>query len=287
MRDKLFSLQHLLGAALGALLFSQASMAPAQTPYRVELMVFANVAGGAAEQWEALPELAYPEGARLLIDPRQTSGIPSTALVDQLSSPPADPNVAQMTTSEAYVLLPASERELGARAASMRSSGRYRILFHETWVQPIPGQTAAEPVVMDSGDGEWPELQGTVTLYQSGEAILETNMWLNTAGEYLPGAWRMPPPPRASIQAAPTQPEAVEASLDAAGSVGGAAMDGLGEYPYRHAVLLQESRRLRTGEVYYIDHPMLGVVVKISTLEAPASAPVESAEVPPPSTPTL
>jgi Peptidoglycan-binding protein, CsiV len=52
-------------------------------------------------------------------------------------------------------------------------------------------------------------------------------------------------------------------------------------------VLLQDSRRLRTGEVSYIDHPMLGVVAKISSLEAPATAPAEPADVPPPSTPTL
>lgn len=287
MRDRLFSLQHLLGAVLGALLISQASLALSQTHYRVELMIFAYTPGGAAEQWEALPELVYPEGSRLLIDHRETSGIPSTPLSDQPSSLPADSNVSLMTAPEAYVLLPPSEREFGARAASMRSSGRYRILFHETWLQPVAGQAAAVPVVMDSGDGEWPELQGTVTLYQSGDAILETNLWLNTRGEYLPGTWRMPPPPRGPKIAAATQLAAVEESPDDASPVSGLAMAGLGEYPYRHAVLLQDSRRLRTGEVSYIDHPMLGVVAKISALEAPATAPAEPAEVPPPSAPTL
>jgi len=35
-------------------------------------------------------------------------------------------------------------------------------------------------------------------------------------------------------------------------------------YPWRHAILLQQKRRMRSTEVHYIDHPMLGVVIKIS-----------------------
>jgi hypothetical protein len=36
------------------------------------------------------------------------------------------------------------------------------------------------------------------------------------------------------------------------------------EYSYRHAVLLQQRRRLRSGELHYIDHPLLGLLIKIS-----------------------
>ena len=37
-------------------------------------------------------------------------------------------------------------------------------------------------------------------------------------------------------------------------------------YPYRHAILLQQKRRMRSTEVHYIDHPRLGVVVKLTPL---------------------
>jgi len=39
------------------------------------------------------------------------------------------------------------------------------------------------------------------------------------------------------------------------------------DYPWRHAVLLQQRRRMRSGELHYIDHPLLGIVVRISPLE--------------------
>ena len=34
--------------------------------------------------------------------------------------------------------------------------------------------------------------------------------------------------------------------------------------PWRHAVALTEKRRMRSEEVHYLDHPMLGVVVKLT-----------------------
>jgi hypothetical protein len=83
------------------------------------------------------------------------------------------------------------------------------------------------------------------------DLYLETNLWLNTQGEYLHSAWRMPPPPVGprSIES----PSAISEQQDRA-------------YPYRHAVLIKQTRHMRSGEVTYIDHPMMGVVVKITAL---------------------
>ena len=35
-------------------------------------------------------------------------------------------------------------------------------------------------------------------------------------------------------------------------------------YPWRHAVRFNEKRRMRSNEVHYLDHPMLGVVIKFT-----------------------
>ena len=40
--------------------------------------------------------------------------------------------------------------------------------------------------------------------------------------------------------------------------------DDLGPtYPWRHAVLMQQKRRMRSREVHYLDHPLLGVVIQL------------------------
>lgn len=39
------------------------------------------------------------------------------------------------------------------------------------------------------------------------------------------------------------------------------------DYEFRHAILVKQRRRMRSGELHYIDHPMLGMVVKVSRYE--------------------
>jgi hypothetical protein len=38
-------------------------------------------------------------------------------------------------------------------------------------------------------------------------------------------------------------------------------------YAWRHAVLLQQARRMRGGELHYIDHPMFGLLIKVTRYE--------------------
>jgi hypothetical protein len=183
-----------------------------------------------------------------------------------------------------FVALPGSQREFRGKAAYMQRSGQYQTLFHQTWVQPVPGQAAALPIVLDrSGDtGQWTRLQGTITLYLSRYLHLETNLWLNTQGEYLPGDWRMPAPPLGPpsliIEGLPTpqnNPTTWTSAEQQASTVPGAEtaitereVDTGPVYPYRHAILLQQKRRMRSTEVHYIDHPRLGVVVKLTPVTA-------------------
>ena len=70
----------------------------------------------------------------------------------------------------------------------MQRQGGHRILFHETWAQPVATKLRARALVMDQmGEGDsWPELQGTVTLFLARYLHLDTNLWLNTDGAYLP-----------------------------------------------------------------------------------------------------
>jgi len=239
-----------------ALLLSLSVQAQTESWYRVELLVFSYPAGGTAEQWEATPELTYPQATQFLTEPGEQ------AASAQQAGPANVPVPVQPTP---FATLPSTLREFGSKADAMQRSGRYRILFHETWLQPMANQSAAVPIVLDhSGDGgQWPALQGSIKLYMSGDLYLETNLWLNTQGEYLHSSWRMPPPPLGPASSVPEmpvptapQPQDSAASPTAPGSV----------YPFRHAVLLQQTRRMRSAEVNYIDHPMLGVVAKITAL---------------------
>lgn len=288
--------------------------------YRVELLIFSHQGSGAAtsEAWDPLPALRYPERFRFLRDlERETSDreawpdaqstidergvhtivVPETADDDSdrlaAQNIPAtdnsDPAVTGIADEELpparptpWVMLPATQLEFRGKAAYMERSGRYETLLHESWVQPMSGDADSLPIVIDrSGDVEnWPRLQGSVRFYLSRYLHLETNLWLNTAGNYIPGSWSMPAPPLGPKSLQVIEPKLEPEPLPESrydGLMSSEPDDDTGDsqaqlaldeprYPWRHAVILSDKRRMRSEEVHYLDHPMLGVVVKITPL---------------------
>ena len=286
MPDRLLA-QFSLPLVCAALLFPLSIEAKTDTWYQVELIVFSHPAGNDAEQWDATPNLAYPSASRLLADEVSTPVV--------ISQPEQAAPTAPLQPA-AFTILPSSQQALRNKAAAIQRSSRYQILFHEAWNQQMTDQANALPIVLDrSGDGgAWPELQGTIKLYVARYLYLETNLWLNTRGEYLPGSWRMPAPPigpSSLIFEAPEpeleleleQPQRETITADPAIDLESQRVPSTlititkraetlePIYPFRHAVRLHQTRRMRSGEVHYIDHPMLGVIVKITPLPDPRS----------------
>lgn len=303
-----------LSLALG--LFAATAYAQDERWYQVELLIFSHESGATAEQWEPLPELSYPSTARFLTYPQQIKsrqqqhdgssevdefGRQFLRLTpDKLDNKQAVPDIPNAGTSASttqaaqgtealiantptpFTALSKKSAEFYGKAAYMQRSGRYKTLFHETWVQPVRGESTAVPIIIDrSGDsGQWPRLQGSVKLHIARYLHIETNLWLNTQGQYLPGEWRMPAPPLGPLSViieeppeAPADPyflnqETAPPSAETAVLDEGILVEETGPvYPWRHAVLLQQKRRMRSQEVHYIDHPLLGVVIKFMPLD--------------------
>lgn len=271
--------------------------------YRVELLVFEQPGGMNAEQWEPLPELRYPEPLRFLVNPQQLEATRNqygvASFVDSRGRIVAAPTTVSSATPDdsstlpenpalpaAFVELPNAQLELRDTAAYMQRAGGYRTLFHEAWLQPITDAARAIPMALDqSGDAQsWPELQGTITLSLARFLSIETNLWLNTQGSYLPQGWQMPPPPKApsalllSDALLPNQetPPGIDTAVSTQDDLPDTAKAELplqaddhalaAAYPYRHAVLHQQTRRMRSNQMHYLDHPLLGVIIKLTPM---------------------
>lgn len=266
--------------------------------YKVELLVFAQPQGSAAERWPASPDLAYPASWRFLVPLSASGGQAYDAqgrqVVDHRTAPAQDDSAsaaepAATALGANYSLLPRADREFRGKAAYMQRNAGYRILFHEHWLQGFVEGKSPPAIIVDSAaqQASWPELQGTIRLSLSRFLHLETNLWLNTDGRYLDGAWQMaaPPPSPAAILLLEDESTDADAALAqsteaAAGAAAAAALpaaiDDNGtantevgpQYPFRHAVHMQQKRRMRSNEVHYLDHPMLGVIAKVTPLDA-------------------
>ena len=316
----------LASALLAWLLAPLPASAEAERWYLVELIVFAQPGGAGAEQWEPLPELIYTDQSRFLVErgiiARALKEHPGEAELDPFGrliiTLPGEQNTAVAPGDDdslpgaaaqfdnrngdstsprptPFVTLGSQYQEFRGKAAYMQRQGGYRMLFHESWAQPVSAESAALPIVLDrSGDNQqWGQLQGSIKLYLSRYLHLHTNLWLNTGGEYLPGSWRMPAPPLGPPSIIIEGPLPLEELMPQGISADAAAVDPLtGEmvespaaeeetgpaYPYRHAVRLQQKRRMRSREVHYIDHPMLGVIIQLPPLDDEALAQLAAEE---------
>jgi hypothetical protein len=324
--------------ALTGLLLSGTVAAQDERWFKVEVMIFSqrSEAAATAEDWQPTPKLQYPGESRFLLNTTRIAdnaamydGVsvvdkfgrqlitlnrpaneeiiqPQAASEDinpplnterpEVTPPPATPTL----TPTPFTVLDADAREFNSKASAMARSGRYNILFHETWAQPMVAKTDTLPIVVDrSGDNQaWPTLQGSIKLYLSRYLHIETNLWLNTMGEYLPEYWIIPAPPLgppsliieepeapwdalivANDAAAPSTEVFAEEPAENLGDSETLAVDSGPVYPWHHAILLQQKRKMRSTEVHYIDHPMLGVVALITPLNEDDLEAMAAAEV--------
>lgn len=205
----------------------------------------------------------------------------------------------KLTIPVAYSTLPDDLREFDDYAQRMRWSQNYRVLFHQSWRQLIRDRTSNDAIVIESNDriGDYPELQGTIQLSVSRYLHLQTNLWLNMPElpwtEEEPRS-TPPPPPKPYdrhwqftlpvTSAAPDDTlttlmlvnsemqHSAEAEQQARSVLDKRLREQLevittSRYPYAGSVLMEQNRRMRSGEEHYIDHPLFGLLIKITPYE--------------------
>ena len=250
--------------------------------YQVELIVFEHsLDPNTEEQWPRNIALAYPPNVRYLINPEEAQEQSS-----ELSEISAGTDSASIETP--FVLLDAQHMELRNSAAAIKRERQYRLLFHETWRQPMVSLDASPAIIIIGGEKyeNHNELEGTITLSVSRYLHLRTNLWLtqfeSNYGQTI-GHW--PPLPKR-----PLRPEemASESTLNTNVEFGlntwkpsepvFPAKEGLynlehmeNNYGYlsqqpfvtKNIVLVEQQRRMRSDELHYIDHPKVGILIRI------------------------
>lgn len=298
-----------LAICLGLALPSGHSLAEDNAPqwYQVELAIFANdnPAALASEQWPVEPELRYPNTQRFLIDPialAELRGQPDqqvkvdefgriiidrtsslTPAIDNLPASAPQPNTSAAPSAQAFAfyLLPVSAHTLTEKIAQLTHSGQRQLLFHQAWQQPMLSNANTLSIVLDdSGNTDsWPRLQGSIQLYVSRYLHLKTHLWLNTYGDYLPHPnWQMPAPPLGPKSLIVRQPELEPLPVNADNEQNIAQENQTLQeqttqdihYPWRHAIALQQSRRMRSKELHYIDHPAMGLLIVVTPIATPS-----------------
>ena len=260
-------LKQLTGAALLALCAAGAQAAGyAGTQFEIEMVVFARDSGmdRSRETW--------PTALRLNYD---------SQWVDFDTPSAADP----MTPA-----LQPAPNQLDNKVAALNRARGYKVLFHKTWRQVLQNERNAPAVLISGGaqEGNHHQLEGSVTLSVSRYLHLSTDLWLS---EWLPqtGSFSdqtqlsgipVPTRPRAAIQTAGDEPmdlasSGTDSNRDFGYSTSADSAVFHGDYAEAaepahkmaaRVAVLNEERRLRSGELHYIDHPKLGVLIEVRTV---------------------
>jgi hypothetical protein len=177
---------------------------------------------------------------------------------EQWSAPRSLPDTeASLILGESGTRMLEGPRNLQAIADTLRRSDRHRLLLHWYWQQPGWPVTQARPVLVQIPAG----VALPITDLPAGLSKFATD---STGDGQLAGA--------SASQAAMPQLDGTVNLI--AGEILQADVDLL----YRDSTLgvpvrLQESRRLRSDELNYLDHPRFGVLVRVTPVSASNTAP--------------
>ncbi|WNO07575.1 CsiV family protein [Teredinibacter sp. KSP-S5-2] len=262
--------------------------------------------GNGEETWPKNIALAYPPNVQeLKTDEEPTEAEPDAESQEQDTLQLRMPNTEeaeqqnkeksyrQHLSEMAYHILEAKDNELQGEARAI--DRKYRILFNKAWRQPMQEEALAPSIIIQGGEkyGRNNELAGTVQFSISRYLHLKTNIWFaEFETNYGQEKEHWPPLPLSPNEIEITQEKESLASFSTLMEENenplSLSFNNLGlttnvtsdnsyfkvtsnveEAPFltKNIVLMKQKRRMRSGELHYIDHPKLGILVLITPVE--------------------
>lgn len=240
--------------------------------FQVEVIAFTNadVETDSPEAWPSYSNIETPEqfiqikGVAELLTANSAQE-PTQEELAELEQSTLEPTITD-TNLEAFVALSEFERQLNVQRLSLEGSRNHRVLFHEAWNQPVPGRDDVIPIRIQGGEkyGRQAELQGFIDLY------VERYLHLNTNLTFLEYAKSQDPfsffaESKSTSSAADTVDDFGGLSLINADSLLNNRISRNSEdyFVSTSAAVMNESRRMRSKELHYIDNPKFGLIVQI------------------------
>ncbi len=227
---------------IAALFFAtQLSHAQDTQWYKVEVLVFENNDPGAVttEAWRLEP--GFPNLERSVeLAPPSAAVVPPTPAAGTAPGKPPDAK----TLPQQYQRLPNSALDLNKALRKLRASKRYEPLLHVAWLQEFKGDSdSGKPVHLFSSAtiASGASFNTTVQPRADGLVMLRRSRFLHVDVDMV-------------LRQAMTARAATETELSPAASLTTITQD------FR----LHQSRRMRSDEIHYFDHPLFGVLVQVS-----------------------
>jgi len=216
--------------------------------YIIELLVFTQHPGSGATELPGAPKVFQPlESAAYMLGP--------------------SPFWARLSQGPMQLYQP-RELELTRQAQALQRSDDFRLLFHDAWQMPVVSEGRSLPLLLEAGDyyAGQPELIGQLTLSVARYLHLETDLYLHTFEplETSPSSSALNQflnRNRSSLDTSTRLPSSSEqVTADQDGQLSQLISQ---EYQIKESAQMQQRRRMRSGELHFIDSPYIGLLIKI------------------------
>ena len=156
---------------------------------------------------------------------------------------------------QSYQWLTEDRLRLSAEANRMQQRPELKILWHGRWIQPVPARDAPQPLLIQLGRafGDIYQLEGTLEV---------------TIGRYLhfrPRLWYHEPGLGFELSYVSRELDRKASDVPNGKTPWQPPANLIGNY-----MVLDESRTMRSEELHYLDHPKLGIVMRIDPIEPSA-----------------
>ncbi|WP_415884853.1 CsiV family protein [Neptuniibacter sp. QD37_6] len=241
----------MLKAIFLPLLFIFSSSAFSDSWYKIEVIIFAN------NDPMAIHEEFWPEINEIPVNDRAVELKGQSNDGDDLT---------------AYQSLPNSRHELNSAKNSLNNSGDYRVLFHKAWVQPVSRTQNPRPIKISAGrvlDNGMQELEGHIAVGRGRYLHFRPDLYISQ-----PGAANNKATPLTKEKPQAQAMLTMQGESDTATETEVQAIQSLAEttsaFPVIPEILTahqNQARRMKSEELHYIDHPLMGILVEIIPLE--------------------
>jgi hypothetical protein len=253
--------------------------------YQVEMIIFSRKNPALQEHFPNNIPLHYPARWQTLKDPNPV--VPAiTENTSELNTAVSASSPAEVTVdfnTQAFYQLPADMRQLNFQADKFSRSIDYQLLFHQAWRQPVSNKNQADWILIHNSNSiePAPKLAGAIRLSVATYFRLDTNLWFaefEPKLEEIENPWpELPDNPEIITQEIPLgiespagmQNDADMQTTETQNDFSNAVSDSIDQttaetWQTKRIVLVKEKRDMRSNEVHYIDHPILGIIIKVT-----------------------
>ncbi len=247
--------------------------------YQVELILFSRrETPEVTENWPRFPDLTSVEQARPLWQPPTRLGelqtpLPAGSLEPSAATPLQWPLIDPETgTEKPFVILPQSELQLREEAAAINDNRNRSVVLHTGWNMPVQGEADADffrlHSELDSTPRQRTMLDGTLRVY--------VGRFLHVATQLYATDYQLAEEPLRVFFGDSSGPELTPELASADTRYGpwrpelrrpGAADSLAPQWVPSQSIRFTETRRMRSNELHYLDHPRLGLVIRFTPYE--------------------